>query len=306
MKGPRLALVSCLVAVLVVSCMSFSTVRYSSNPIGKPVVLGIQISESVDSAKRMLQDPFGKNFLRYIDWPLVVDPTYRQLKEPAAVTLSFGDRQVGGVTYGSAILSDMGFAEDVPGFILVLDRHQRVRGFCRGFIADGERQDRMERELNRLVEDLLLNLDGTERITYAEEGISQQGIISFGGTKAASADDTVIFDFQTDLKKALILEQRKKMGVSLMELPFFKYLGGQLPDYALRKPDGTEVSFHGLLGAQVTILVVFISPENPGMRNSYNGVGLTLQTARRVSDNFAKGMAGPGRQTVVEARPDAP
>ena len=306
MKGSRLAIVSCLVAALLVSCMTLSTVRYSSNPIGKPVVLGIQISESVDSANRMLKDPFGKNFLKYIDWPLVVDPSYKQLKEPAAVTLSFGDKQVGGVTYGSSILSDMGFTEDVPGFILVLDRHQRVRGFCRGFIADGERQDRMERELNRLVEDLLLNLDGAERITYAEKGISQQGIISFGGSKAASADDTVIFDFQTDLKKALILDQRKKAGVSLMELPFFKYLGGPLPDYALRKPDGTEVSLHELLGPQVTILVVFISPENPGMRNNYNGVGLTLQTARRLSDNFVKAWAGPGRQAVVEARPDAP
>jgi hypothetical protein len=305
MKSSRPVVIVCLAALLV-SCMTVSTVRYSSNPIGKPVVLGIQISESVDSANRMLQDPFGKNFLKYIDWPLVIDPSYKQLKEPAAVTLSFGDRQVGGVTYGSAILTDMGFAEDIPGFILVLDRHQRVRGFCRGFIADGERQDRMERELNRLVEDLLLNLDGGERITYAEEGISQQGIVSFGGTTAASADDTAIFDFQTDLKKALILDQRRKAGVSLMELPFFKYLGGQLPDYMLKRPDGTDVGLHELLGPQVTILVVFISPENPGMRNNYNGVGLSLQTARKVSDNFAKGMAGPGRQSVMEARPDAP
>jgi len=102
-------------------------------------------------------------------------------------------------------------------------------------------------ELNRLVEDPLLNLDGTERITYAEEGISQQGIVSFGGAKAAGADDTAIFDFRTDLKKALILDLRKKAGV-----------------------------------------------------------GLALQTARKVSDNFARGMAGPGRQAVMEARPDAP
>jgi hypothetical protein len=40
-------------------------------------VLGIQISESADAANGMLKDHFWKHFLKYVDWPLVIDRAHR-------------------------------------------------------------------------------------------------------------------------------------------------------------------------------------------------------------------------------------
>ncbi|HSV93286.1 MAG TPA: hypothetical protein VLH81_09420 [Desulfobacterales bacterium] len=292
-----------LACVLLASCATTGP-RYSANPIGKLAVLGIQISESVDAAKRMRTDQYVKNFLEDIAWPLAIDPTYQQLKEAKAVTLSFNNAQAGGLTYTSAILKDMAFAEDMPGFILVLDRAHRVRGFGRGFIMDGDRQDRVQRELNRLVEDLLLNLDGKETITYAEAGMKSSSIVSLGAKTVLGADDPANFDFQTDLKKAKIEEARQKAGAKAATIPFYKYLGQTMPNYELARDDGSKVKLHDLLPAKVTMLVVTITPENKGMMNQYNGVGMTLQTARDVYDDFALGEAGPGPLNVPNARPD--
>ncbi len=269
-------------------------------------MLGVQISESVDAAKRMRTDPYAKKALEDIAWPLVIDPTYEQLKEAKAVTLSFNATQSGGLTYTSAILKDMAFAEDMPGFILVIDRSHRVRGYGRGFIMDGDRQDQAERELNRLVEDLLLNIDGKETITYAEAEVKSSSIISIGAKTVLGADDPANFDFQTDLKKTKIEQARVKAGTKASAIPFFKYLGKPIPNYALRRDDGSTVKLYDLLGSKVTMLVVTITPENKSMMAHYNGVAMTLQTARSVYDNFVLGEAGPGPLDVPNARPDAP
>jgi hypothetical protein len=298
---PVCALFAC---VLLASCATTS-IRYSANPIGKLAVLGVQISESVDAAKRMRTDPYAKKALEDIAWPLAIDATYQQLKEAKAVTLSYNSTQSGGVTYTSAMLKDMAFTEDMPGFILVIDRSHRVRGFGRGFIMDGDRQDRAERELNRLVEDLLLNIDRKETITYAEQEVKSSSIISLGAKTVLGADDPANFDFQTDLKKAKIEEARAKAGAKASTIPFYKYLGQPVPNYALRRDDGSTVKLYDLLGSKVTMLVVTITPENKGMMGSYNGVAVTLQTARSVYDNFALGEAVAGRLNVPNAYPDA-
>jgi hypothetical protein len=209
------------------------------------------------------------------------------------------------LNYTSALLEDVAFAEDMPGLILVLDRGHRVRGFGRGFIMDGARQDRVEREANRLVEDLLLNLDRSEKITYAVQAVGQQGVITMGSKTVVGADDPENFDFQTDLKKAVIEEARKKSGASVMENPFFKYLGKPIPNYSLKRQDGSAVKLYDLLEKKVTMLVVFISPANKGMQAHYNGVGMTLKTARSIYDNIALGLAGPGKTAVPNAFPDS-
>lgn len=304
MKRLLTAVTVTLAACVVLASCATASIRYSANPIGKLAVLGIQISESVDAAKRMRTDPFAKNALQYIAWPLAIDPTYRQLKEPKAVTFSFNAAQAGGLTYASAVLDDMEFTEDMPGFILVLDRQHRVRGFGRGFIMDGDRQDRVERELNRLVEDLLLNLDGKESITYVEAELKSSSVVAIGAKTVVGADDPANFDFQTDLKRQKIEEARLKAGAKAAAFPFFKYLGRVIPNYELAREDGSPVKLHDLLPAKVTMLVVTITPENKGMMNQYNGVALTLQTARGVYDSFALGEAGPGPLTVPNARPD--
>jgi len=292
-----------LAVALLASCMTTS-VRYSSNRIGKLAVLGIQISESVDAAIRMRTDPYAKKALEDVAWPLAIDPTYKQLKEAKAITFSFNAAQAGGITYTSVILEDMAFTEDMPGFILVLDRAHRVRGFGRGFIMDGDRQDRAERELNRLVEDLLLNIDGKETITYAEAMPKSSSIVSIGAKTIVGADDPANFDVQTDLKKTKIEEARAKAGAKAATIPFTKYLGQTIPNYALRRDDGSTVKLHDLLGAKVTMLVVTITPENKSMMGHYNGVAMTLQTARTLYDNFTLGKAGPGPLDVPNARPD--
>ena len=300
-KFPVLTLLAC---ALLASCATTS-IRYSSNPIGKLAVLGVQISESVDAAKRMRTDPYAKKALEDIAWPLAIDPSYQQLKEAKAVTFSYNNTQSGGLTYTSSLLKDMAFAEDMPGFILVLDRSHRVRGFGRGFIMDGDRQDQVERELNRLVEDLLLNIDRKETITYAEPEVKSSSIISIGAKTVLGADDPANFDFQTDLKKAKVEAARAKAGGKASTIPFFKYLGQPIPNYDLRRDDGSTVKLYDLLGSKVTMLVVTITPENKGMMSQYNGVAMTLQTARSVYDNFALGEAGPGSLKVPNAWPDA-
>ena len=195
---------------------------------------------------------------------MVIDPSYKQLKEAKAVTLSFNNEQAGGITYTSALLGDMAFAEDMPGFVLVLDRAHRVRGYGRGFIMDGQRQDTVEREANRLVEDLLLNIDKSEKITYAEDEVQQQGIVSLGKKTVVGTDDPANFDFQTDLKKAMIEESRKKSGTSVAESPFFKYLGKPIPNYSVKSPDGSAVKLHDLLGPRVDHARGVHQPGEPG------------------------------------------
>jgi hypothetical protein len=175
----------------------------------------------------------------------------------------------------------------------------RVRGFD-GASSDGTADSS---EL-KAWEDLLLNLDGKETISYAEAEVKSSSIVSIGAKTVLGADDPANFDFQTDLKKAKIVEARQKAGAKAATIPFFKYLGQAIPNYELARDDGSKVRLYDLLAAKVTMLVVTISPENKGMMSPYNGVGMTLQTARSVYDNFALGEAGPGPLTVPNARPD--
>ena len=134
--------------------------------------------------------------------------------------------------------------------------------------------------------------------------VKSSSIISIGAKTVLGADDPANFDFQTDLKMAKIEAARTKTGGKASTIPFFKYLGQPIPNYDLRRDDGSAVKLYDLLGPKVTMLVVTITPENKGMMNQYNGVGMTLQTARDVYDDFALGEAGPGPLTVPNARPD--
>ncbi len=157
-------------------------------------------------------------------------------------------------------------------------------------------------------EPLLLNahMDSVQPCIGIEPLVDERrGIIHTDGTTILGADDPANFDFQTDLKKAKIEEARVKAGAKASTIPFYKYLGQPIPNYALRRDDGSTVKLYDLLGSKVTMLVVTITPENKGMMGHYNGVAMTLQTARSVYDNFALGDAGPGSLTVPNAYPDA-
>jgi hypothetical protein len=289
----RLALAAALAALS--GCAG--TVRYSQNPIGKAQFVGVAICEDVGKARRTA-DTWLDGLLPY---PVYFRTDYRQLKARPAFSISFRGTQAGGRTWTSGLHEGMGLTDkDEPLVVLVTDRRGRIRGFSSAIGGASGSQGDPTAELNGLVEDLLLNLDGAEVITQHGKPIGDGAIVGLGSTTLLGTDDAADFEFQTDLKQALVEEARRKQAKGVLRLRFMKLLGKPLPDWTVRDADGKKVSLRALAARRVTVIALFLADEGAPV-----GPQGGLSELKDVHRDFGEGLARPGPRWVENAKPDA-
>jgi hypothetical protein len=189
--------------------------------------------------------------------------------------------------------------KDEPFVVLVTDRRGRIRGFSSALGgATGSSADPAA-ELNGLVEDLLLNLDGEEAITHHGELAGDAAIVGLGASALLGTDDPATFEFQTDLERRLVEDLRRKQARSVLRLRFMKLLGKPLPDWTVRDASGKRVSLRALSAGKVTVLGLFLADDA-----APHAARAGLAELRDAWRHFGEGLARPGPRWVENARPD--
>ncbi len=278
MKRTRIAAVACV--ALLSGCAG--TVRYSQNPIGTARFVGVAICDDLAKVQR-LTDTALRALAPY---PVYFRTDYRPLRARGAGGLR-GAAAVGR-TWTSALHESMGLADrDEPFVVLVTDRRGRIRGFSSALGGASQPGADPATELNGIVEDLLLNIDGAEVITDRRPP---------PGDRAAAADVA----FQTDRERSDAEEARHGEPRGALRARSMRLLGKPLPDWTVRDATGRKVSLRALAGGNVTVLAIFLAEDGaPGdLRRAF----AELREAWR---DFGEGLARPGPRWVANARPDA-
>ncbi len=281
MDRVRIGTVACV--ALLSGCAG--TVRSSQNPIGRAQFLGVAIADDLGEARR-LPEPALRGLAPY---PVFFRTDYRPLRARAA--------SVAGRTWSSGLHEAMGLTErDEPFVVLVTDRRGRIRGFSTSLGGASTPETDPATELNGIVEDLLLNLDGAEvisrRRTPAADGDGQRADAP-GGLPGADA-------FQTDLGRPLADDARAQ-GRGADRRRAMRLLGKPLPDWTVRDAAGAKVSLRALAAGKVTVLALFLAED--GVPAELEAAFAELRAAWRA---FGEGRARPGPRWVANARPDAP
>lgn len=288
-----------LALLVLASGCATSTVRYSSNPIGKAQFIGVAVTDDVAKAQRIASTYYRD----LIGYPVYFRTDYRQL-QPAGrggFSVSWQGKQAGGRTWTSGLHEAMGLTgQDEPFVVLVLDRQGRVRGFSSWLGGAAQSSVDPVDELNGLVEDLLLNREGREEIVHHGKEVGGKGIVGLGSKTLVGTDDPADFYFQTDLKRRLIEEARGREAAGVLRQPFFALLGRPLPDWQVTDASGATVPLRRLAAGRVTVLAVFVAANEFQL----GGPQVGLSRLRDVHRDFGLGRAAPGRTFVQGARPD--
>lgn len=254
--------------------------RFSKNPIGPLNVIGIALSENSDSAKKVMQDLLKKQMKAELQFPMYLDPTYKQLGGEKAVDISFFGNSATGKKYESEVDTTLELKAN-PATIIIVDRKKRVRGFTQALFADWG-------ELGKLAEELLLNIDGKEIITIDSKAPENEGLSSW----------------QTDLGK----EKSKKtitLDFGASKLYWYKYLGETIPDVKFKNfGSGEDATLYGVIDGKVSAIIVFVAAENKGAYNALPGAASMIAVADGLYKYFALGQAKPGPKLVDNAQPD--
>jgi len=262
------------------ACAEQKFTRFSKNTIGPLNVIGIVLSENADSAKKIMQDSLKKQMRAELQFPIYLDPTYKQLGGEKAVDISFFGNSATGKKYESEVDTVLALKAN-PAAIIIVDRKKRVRGFTQALFADWG-------ELGKLAEELLLNLDGKEIITIDSKAPDNEGISTW----------------QTDLGK-----ERSKKTITIdfgaSKLYWYKYLGETIPDVKIKKLEsGEDATLYGAIEGKVSAIIVFIAPENKGAYNALPGSASMIAVADGLYKYFTLGQAKPGSKLVSNAQPD--
>jgi hypothetical protein len=256
--------------------------RYSNNPIPKLNVFGIALSENVETAKKMFNEFFKDKLRLELDFNYVVDPTYKKLKDQKALDISFFGKSASGKKFESKLDSTLELNANL-NTLLMIDRQKRIRAFSQ--VANLDRDN-----MSRLVEELLLNIDGKELITVDSE----------------KPDEAI--GWQTDLGKENA--GKKKSGITIdfgaSKNYWYKFLGQPVPNAELVKTDGAKTSLHEMLNNQVSVVLIFVASGEDEMQYFVGGTGLMLNLGEDFYKSFTLGQAKPGDETVKNAVPDTP
>jgi hypothetical protein len=250
--------------------------RYSSNPIPKLNVVALALAEDMATAKKNVEENFRGNMKMEMNYPVVVDPTFKKLSEQKSIDISFFGKSVSGKKFYSD--GDSLLALNANLFsVLVMDRQKKVRAISQALMVDVE-------QFCRLIEELLLNLDGKEVIDVdVEEGWS------------------------TDLAK----ENYDKKPKPLINLGpsdedrWYAYLGKTIPDVKLKNLDSTETALYKTLNGKVTVLFVFAASLEPDVLQNIAGTAMTAKLMDNLYHGFGLGEAEAGREFVKNAVPDS-
>lgn len=268
-----------LSATLSLSLMSQDFERFSKNPIPRLNVVGIALSDGAATAKSVIDDFYRKQMKLTLEFPMVVDATYKKLGEQKAFDISLFGKSVTGKKYFT--LSDSLLELNATPFtFLIIDRSKRIRAFSQAMMIDPE-------NVSKVVEELLLNLDGKENITED------------------SGEPSMAEGWQTDLGKQNAKKEKKGFTISLgpkKEL-WYAQLGNQAPDFELQTLDGSKTTLHKVLDGKVSALFFWLAPSDPDLGLVGAGTGIMTQFVNSLYHAFGLGEAKPGDEDVKNATP---
>jgi hypothetical protein len=268
------------------------TVRYSQNPIGRAQFLGVAISDDLGKVQR-ISDPALRRLAPY---PVYLRTDYRPLR-PGAVRAA----PLAGRTWTSGLHEAMGLTErDEPFVVLVTDRRGRIRGFSTALGGAAQPEADPATELNGIVEDLLLNLDGAEVITRRHRPAGDAAAAD-GARPLPAAGELPDLAFQTDADAPPADGGRRGPARGALHGRLMRLLGKPLPDWIVRDAAGKKVSLRALAADRVTVVALFLAED--GAPAELEAAFAELRAAWRA---FGEGRARPGPRWVANARPDAP
>jgi hypothetical protein len=212
----------------------------------------------------------------------VIDPTYKKLKDQKAVDISFFGKSASGKKFESKLDTELNLNANL-NTLLIVDRSKKVRAFSQVATMDFDK-------MARIVEELLLNLDGKELISVDSE----------------KPDEAI--GWQTDLGKENAEKEKKGIVIDFgaSENYWYKYLGLELPNVELVKTDGTATSLHESLNNQVSVVLVFVASGEEEMQYFTGGTAFMMNLAKELYDSFTLQKSEPGDEFVKNAVPDNP
>lgn len=253
--------------------------RFSSNPIGKLNVIGIAMSQGVSEANQTVDEFYRKQMRIRIDYDYLIDPTYKQLQAQKAFDISLFGKSASGRKFSSGIDTALELNANLYS-LLIIDRQNRVRAFSQVLTVDID-------NLCKVIEELLLNLNGEERITV-DSGAPDQAM-----------------GWQTDLGKTNALKKKTRLTYDFgaSEKYWYKYLGEVVPDADLQTRDGGNIRLHTALDGKVSAVLIFTATAEKSTWMTIGGISSIFVVADELYRNFTLGEAKVGRKTMEEARP---
>jgi hypothetical protein len=250
--------------------------RYSSNPIPKLNVVALALAEDIATAKKNIVENFRGNMKMEMNYPIVVDPTFKKLLEQKSFDISFFGKSTSGKKFYSRADSLLALNANLFS-ILVIDRQKKVRAISQALMVDVE-------QFSHLIEELLLNIDGKELI-----------------------DVEVSEGWSTDLAKESY-DKKPKPLINLGpsdEDRWYTHLGKIIPDVQLKNLDSTETTLNTALSGKVTVLFVFAASMEPDILQNIAGMAITAKLMDNLNHGFRLGEAEPGREFIKNAVPDS-
>jgi len=272
------SLLICMVSL--VFCMSSLVVgqqveRYSSNRLPKLNVLGIAQSEDLATANTVLKEVFKEKMKLDFLFPVIADPTYKKLKEQGMFGISFNGKSISGKKFFT--LADSLLELNAQPFsMLLVDRTGKIRAINQALMIDA-------RLFGKLVEEVLLNLDGKEAITIEKSS-----------------------PWQTDLGRDREVSKPKALiSFGSSEDKFYTLLGKQMPPVPLMSLDGKEYALADSMKGKVTLLFVFIASSEPDAQMNIAGSAISIPLMNEFFKAFTLGEAQPGDELVKNAVADS-
>lgn len=255
--------------------------RFSSNPIPKLNALAIALSEDLDAANYVVNEMYKGMVQVPIDFEIYVDPTYKKLKEQGGFDISFFGESASGRKFESEVDDEFELKANNFSF-LIIDRQKKVRAFSRVSTIELD-------QFSRIIEELLLNIDGEEKITVDSE------------------EEDVATGWQTDLGK--YNEEKDNEGAIIIdfgasEKKWYKYLGEEIPEVEIKKMDGTTVKFHDLINGKVSLVLVFMASKSQDAMLQAAGISLELGIMNGFYRSFGLDESEPGDEWIENAYGD--
>jgi hypothetical protein len=254
--------------------------RFSKNPLPRLNVVGIALSEDAATAKSVVQEFYRDKMKLKIEYAVFADTTYRKLGEQKAFDISLFGKSVSGKKYYAATDSLLDLNAN-PYTLLLVDRSKKIRAFTQGILID-------PRDASRVIEELLLNLDGKELIT-----------VDSGEPSGAEG-------WQTDLGKQNGDKKKKGFTISIggKKNLWYSQLGNEIPDIALKTLDGGDTKLSDVLGGKVSVVFIWLASSQPDLVSVSAGTGISLSFMDNVYHSFGLGEAKPGDEEVKNATPE--
>ncbi|MCX6132400.1 MAG: hypothetical protein NTU47_01190 [Ignavibacteriales bacterium] len=267
----RFMCITCLICCLSSLLPAQSVERFSSNPIPKLNVLGIAQSEDLATANNVLKEVFKEKMKIELLFPVIADPTYKKLKEQSMFDIALNGKSTTGKKFFTCADSLLELNAN-PFSMLLVDRKGTIRAINQAMMID-------PRLFSKVVEEVLLNLDGKEAITVDKSS-----------------------PWQTDLGRDNEAKKPKALiSFGSSEDKFYTLLGKQVPAIPLKALDGTNYAIADSLKGRVTLIFVFVASSEPDAQMNIAGAAITTQLMNAFYKALTLGEAPPGDEFVKNA-----